>query len=523
MSKLVKRSTMEVSRINIDSGILQFAPTGSYYEGQNQQYKVANKMWQTLFDFDRSLFCLVSLLSGTGFSKGAISHMLLSNPMSTDPRGRDIIPEGLDGTFEEHVIMHNLRKEKTPRALKNLLLLVGDKQHGLKRVNNKRTKRIILNFIFDRESKDLEYLAVNYKRKLHQLIRHALGKQDLKKVLEGDSDRLGRLAGTFIETRSYKYQIFLHIFNKSISKTGYFLPLIEKYYNAREAAKTRNLALFLTVSKGLPYRTVMGFRNTYKLDIPIKSIMAKATMGSKEKMQMESAAKKHGTKIKKVNYMNQDLYDLWKAFYFKLENNEPENMDKISEAITHQAGNLEKIDFGPCVVIVDASYSMIGSDKRRLHPFLTALSIVSMIDHKMDVQYVGGEVIDTNLDSPPLAIFPSGATALWKGLCQAVSLNPETIVVISDGYENAVAGTFNKVYEHFRKTEFDFKLLHINPVMAADARKGTVRKIAHDVVPLPVADYKYLETEVIFNQMLENRQMVKRLLIGKYRKMIGGE
>jgi len=176
----------EIDKVKIDSGMLQFAPKGSYYEGKNEQFQAVNKMWNYLFEFDRSLFCLTSLLAGTGFSKGAMAHMLLSNPMATDPRGTEIIPLGLDGRFEEEVINYNLFKESTPRALKNLLLLAGDIQHGLKRVNNSRTKRIILDFIFDREMKDLQYLAINYKGKLAKLLRHALGKQNLAKVLIGD-------------------------------------------------------------------------------------------------------------------------------------------------------------------------------------------------------------------------------------------------------------------------------------------------------------------------------------------------
>jgi hypothetical protein len=66
------------------------------------------------------------------------------------------------------------------------------------------------------------------------------------------------------------------------------------------------------------------------------------------------------------------------------------------------------------------------------------------------------------------------------------------------------------------------EVIHINPVFSADAAKGTVRKLADDIEPLPVASYKYLETEIIFKRMLENRDLVKKLLVGKYRKLIGG-
>ena len=522
----------EIDKVKIDSGMLQFAPKGSYYEGKNEQFQAVNKMWTYLFKFDRPLFCLVSLLAGTGFSKGAMAHVLLSNPMATDPRGREVIPEGLDGRFEEQVINYNLYKESTPRALKNLLLLVGDKQHDLKRVNNARTKRIIINFIFDRESEDLQYLAINYKGKLAKLIKHALGKQNLTKVLNGNVEILNKLCGGTIDSRlpvgfninerSYQYQVFLHIFNKPLWATGYYLPLLEAYSSLRKAAKINNVKSFLRYAKDLPYRTVMGFRNTYKVDVEISDIMDKSTMSGREKLQMEASAKRHGTEIKHVNYKTQDLYDLWKAFYYKLENKDPENMDKIAEAIEFRADKLDKLDFGKCVVIIDASHSMIGSDERRLHPFLTALSMVFVIDNMIDVIYVGGEARSTGVKNHPTVMFPSGGTPLWRGLCEAVILKPQTIILISDGYENAISGMFSHVYDHFKNTGYKFELLHINPVFAADSKSGTVRKVATDVSPLPVNNYKYLETEVIFNKMIDNRQIVKNLLVGKFKKLIRG-
>ena len=45
----------EIDKVKIDSGMLQFAPKGSYYEGKNEQFQAVNKMWTYLFKFDRPL------------------------------------------------------------------------------------------------------------------------------------------------------------------------------------------------------------------------------------------------------------------------------------------------------------------------------------------------------------------------------------------------------------------------------------------------------------------------------------
>jgi hypothetical protein len=61
---------MTEKQLQIDSGILQFAPKGAFYEEADQQFQRVFQMWKDLFSFDRTLFCLTTLLGGTGFSKG---------------------------------------------------------------------------------------------------------------------------------------------------------------------------------------------------------------------------------------------------------------------------------------------------------------------------------------------------------------------------------------------------------------------------------------------------------------------
>ena len=44
---------------------------------------------------------------------------------------------------------------------------------------------------------------------------------------------------------------------------------------------------------------------------------------------------------------------------------------------------------------------------------------------------------------------------------------------------------------------------------------------AKDTKPLPVSSYKFLETELIFDRMIENREVIKNLLVNKYHKLLG--
>lgn len=504
----------------VDSGMLQYAPKGAYYEGKDEQYNAIESMWNELFDYDRGLFALVSILNGTGFSKGAMSHKLLSTPVKAIT-GREIVPDGLDSEFERKIIMYNLNNvanEQMARAIKNLLMLAGGERH--KKVNNSRTRNIILEFIFNRDNRELDSLAVNFKKKLRILVRHALGKQDLYKILNGDNQLFQKKIGKF---NKYGLPVIGHLFNTPVvvdSKIVGYFPMIDSYWKAKTAASSGDYKEFVKLINILPWRVCMGFKNSYKLPIDVKDILGKAKMSSKETLTTQAAVKRSGAKKRAINYNNQDLYDLWKALYFKLTHNDFDDFDKISDTIREKTKKMKKIDLGECVVILDGSHSMYGSDERPMHPFLTSICISSAIDNVQDIITIGGKW-NTIKDSLKM-LLPANETPLWRGLIEAVITRVPNIVVISDGYENAVKGMFEHVYKHFKNSGYEFKLIHINPVFSATAKSGSARKLVEDVSPMPVSNYKYLETEIIFNQMIENTSMVKHLLISKYKNMIGG-
>ena len=502
----------------IDSGMLQFAPKGAFYEEADQQFQRVFQMWTELFSFDRTLFCLTSLLGGTGFAKGSMSHMLLANPQSPDSKA--LVPEGMAFDYENKVINYNLSKERIPRALKNLMMLAGGE--GFVRVNNARARKIILEYIFNRSPKEIEGLAINYKSKLKKLVRHALGKQETHNILNGDDKLFMKRIGRY---NAQALPVVYHIFDKEPNREGQVsvrYAKIEQYWALRKAAQDGNVDQFRKLMKGMPNRTVMGFRNTYKVPIDKSEIYEVAKMGDREALQMESAVKRSGAKApKEINYKNQDIYDLWKAFYFKLLSGDPDNIDKVMEGIEHQSSIADRMNIGECVVIIDASRSMFGSEERKLHPFLTSLSILSVLDNVKDVIYVGGKRVTAPTKDPLSVIVPYNQTDLWRGLTEAVMTGAPNIICISDGYENTVKGMFEHTYNHFKESGFDFNLIHLNPVFSADAKTGSSRRLTKDTKPLPVSSYKFLETQLIFDRMIESREVVKQLLVNKYQKLLG--
>lgn len=505
---------MSEKGLQLDSGILQFVPKGAFYETQDEQFKRIYKMWEDLFLFDRTLFCLTTLLGGTGFSKGSMSHMLLSNPQSVEDGA--LIPQGLAVDYERNIIMHNLQKERTPRALKNLLMLAGGE--GMRKVNNARTRKIILEFIFNRDHDSLDNLAVNYKSKIKKLVRHALGRQTVSRIVDHGDERLfNKWIGKY---HPNALPVILYLFDRPFPTEVVMAHYkkIDQVLRLKEAAIKDDVDEFSKLMKGLPLFTVMGYRNTYKVTIDKADVLEGSKVTDRQALQMQSAAKKSGAKIA-VNYDKQSIYDLWKIYYHNLMTSDTKDLKKIEKALDKKHEQAEKINIGPVTIVIDASRSMSGSEQRPLHPFLTSLSILSVLDNVVDVIYVGGSTLD--VEGTQVAV-PGGATDLWRGLTEAVMTDAKKIIIISDGYENSVKGMFEHAYNHFKNSGYDFDLIHINPVMSADASKGTARQLVPDVKPLPVSAPEFLETELIFNKMIESRDLVKQLLVNKYQKLIEG-
>ncbi len=499
---------------NVDSGLLQFIPKGAYYEDAEEQREKVDQMWERLLSYDRCLFSLITLLPGSGFAKGAMAHSLLSNPLNS--KEKKLIPGNLPADFEIKIIKYNLENESFTRSLKNLLMLTGSE--GCSKVNNSKTRKLILSFIFERNNFELDNIAINYKKKLKILIRHALGKQTLWKILNGNISLFKKWIGCYSKVDSLP--VLFHIFGKNkINKNNF--PKIYQYYKLKEAAIENNIDNFKHYMKNMPLRIVIGFRNTYNLNIELSQIYEDSKIGVKESLQLESAIKKSGAVKKDINYKNYNIYDLWKSFYFKVLNNELDNIEDVIEAIEVKT-KIANIDVNNAVVIVDASRSMEGNEERKLHPFLTSLSILSSLKNINDVIFVGGKWlhIPTKSEEGINVIIPHNETTLWKGLLQAVKYKPEKVIIISDGYENSIKGMFNHVYKQLKSADYNFDLIHLNPVFSAASKQGTTRQLTNNVKPLQVSDHKYLETEILLNQVLEKPDSIKMILIDKFQKLI---
>lgn len=501
-----------------DASLLQFSPKGSFYNTEDEQLKKIEEVWDGFLKFDREIFALSTILPGTAYSKGRMSHMLLST--SADRDNKSLVPYGLNDKFESAIIRWNLEHEDMARSLKNLLMLTGPKgkNKSLKRVNNARTKKVILGYIFNnRSSASLESMSLKFKSKIAKLVRHAIGK-DLPKVLNGNTRLFNKYVGRY---NPEAMPILYFLFGKSagVKVIGKRFAKLALYSELQSAAKSGNTSKFLEIAakKILPPEILMGFRNTYKLDVDIGKIYEFGKMSEKQKIQSKAAAGRAGAEID-IDYAKHDIYDLWKLFYLQAVRKQTDDIDEIADAIMKKSEEKLGVDLGDTVIIFDVSKSMEGSIKRQWHPFLTGLSLISKLDNVKEVVYVGGKVIKTGSEKIPSAVIPSGSTALWKALIKAAEHKPKTVVVISDGYENEIKGSFDKVYTKLKEDGIRFNLIHANPVFSSEV--SGLRQLTEDVKPMALDNYKYLKTNLIFKLITTDKEQVKKLLAGEYKKQI---
>lgn len=501
---MTKKIMTTQNKTSFTPDILAFVPKGSFYNTEDEQVQAIEQKWKDCLSEDRDLFSLATILPGSAYSKGRMNYYLLSNPVT--PSSSSIVIRDNIYLLEPTIIQHNLDNESIPRALKNCLMLVDN------RVNNRRTQKVILKFIFDRDIQDIINLAIKYKQKLARLIRHALGKQNLYNILNHDGKLFHKYIGKYCpESALSLHDIIYFLFDKSNKATtiDYKLGL---YSELRRCAKVNDVDGFMLIAnqKALPVEVLIGFRNTYKLDISLADLLETGKMSVRQKVQLQSTAQREDIVVE-VDYDKQDIYDLWKLLYSQVFTSK-QVADELIEAIDNKSKRKLDIDIGDTIVILDASRSMEGSDKRFLHPFLTGLSLISVLPNVKEVLYVGGKLtgISQNISAHPLlpsVVIPSNATKIWETLLKAQSYDADSIVIISDGYENSVKGAF----EHIYKGITDKKVYHVNPVFASET--ASARRLASDLEPIVIDDHKQMKTNLIFRLLQTDKVLAKNMLV----------
>lgn len=377
-----------------------------YYSKPEDQMKAIFNIHKRMLKEQREAYALSLLLPINHIHKQLIIFNLLKH-------GKGVIKEQKE--WENKIIRLALRYLPTNRAYKVFTIL------QLNKVNNKRTRELAKEFLLSRKS--LEFEAIKYKKSMKNIIIHN----------HINAEKL------FADINQFLFK------KKPKIKT---MALLKTYIAAKKDKKE--------VYK-LPYSVALGFKELHK--IPDKTfynkIKEKMTHG--EKLRTQEVATKHGVKID-IDFKRYDPIKMLKYFRANVSRAEYESFAKSCERMANKI----PFRFSKIRVILDRSRSMYGSYEKKFHPISVSESIAQVLSHLSNDFKIYPEV-------RPFMVKLEGETDL-SVLLKALKDEPELLVILSDGYENAPAGLAHQIL-HAYLTKIDKKktiIIHINPVFAPE-------------------------------------------------------
>jgi hypothetical protein len=139
---------------------------------------------------------------------------------------------------------------------------------------------------------------------------------------------------------------------------------------------------------------------------------------------------------------------------------------------------------GRLAVVVDLSASMASSGERAFHPVALALALVRLLQQRVTsvtLYQVGGSC----LASEELLPKPTGLTDLATALLDAARMQPQAILLITDGYENSRQGDAALILQGLRLLGLTMPVYQLVPVFT-DSEHLQQRHLGGDFILLPV-------------------------------------
>lgn len=485
--------------------LLYLIPKKTYYNSKEEVIKEGFYLHNDLFKKDRELYTyLLYFVNSTYYSKSLIIEKLLSNSVY---KNKDIlINDPIRPEIENKLILHALYNESITHALKMLLRLKKE------RVNNTRTTKLILEFLFKRGN--LDFIAVKYKNKIKSLLTHALGLSTINEILNRTEKGMKKY-NKFIKiyNNPYDLEVFDFVFGKEREFKSKYL---NEYIRVRNLFASKKHLNYSDISTFLPFEVLLGFNNFYKRYFPITVLISNSNLSDKQKIQLSNTVKRHSNNTLEliIDFEKYSIVELYKYIYNKENITEKEIkeclkvIDKKAEKIRRNIENNFVMDLENTVIILDYSHSNFGSTQTKMHPFYKNLALAKILGTKNNVISVGGKKDKLG------RIIPSGDTNLSKGLLETVKKGYKNILVLSDGFENVC--NFDKVYKQLKKIGYDLNVIHFNPVFSP--KNFSFKAISDEVVTIPYTNEKDIENLMFFYLLNTDTEKFKKFIREKIEK-----
>ncbi|MBW4618507.1 MAG: hypothetical protein KME17_03850 [Cyanosarcina radialis HA8281-LM2] len=352
------------------------------------------------------------------FNQGQIILKLLAT-------GRDTLPKYK--AEEGALIAAALQALPPNRAWKVL------EQIRQRKINNRRARAIAREYLATRPDR-IAFDAVKYRSKMRAIAIHA----HLK--LEGE-------LGPFL---------FRH-WQQRVYQTELFEKFRQGYYSAQAVYN-------------LPFTVAEGLANKHQIPRQVFLNQIEQQMTTGEKLRLQGSAARTGEVELKVDFHRLPLTRL--ALYvlslsLEQRQREGERLHLALEGSARLALQKAPLQVGRVAAVLDCSYSSSGSTEKRRRPLGVALAVHYLLQAAAE-DYRAFWTIPVQ---DALQVVPRGQTDLATPLLEALTWEPELVVIISDGWENDPphgAAEVLRVYCSKLDPEGKRAIVHCNPVFNAD-------------------------------------------------------
>lgn len=499
---------------------LDVVSTGSgratHYNSKEEQEKALREVHSAMFNIDRGLYSVLVMLQGaTDHSRQLAATTLLDNPS----RGASSV--FIDPRDEGKILSILVRNLPTQRMLKLFVSFAT----GDNKINNARTRKLILRAILQADTDTLEYWAVKYRQKISVALRHAIGQKrtgiitsiikkstNVSKLDDKEVGILNTTVGKYILEHgdgrlSDKLQIIGFVFGVESDLT---LPKLKAYVEVKGGK--------WNAGKELPIDTMEGLRKQYFPTKKKEDVLAltKDNLSKGQKMSVQKRAKAAGVKVE----FDPKGYDPVKLYKYAYEMGLTEEIVEALNDKARKAGESFPVRFEKVGVLVDNSQSMYGHKTQAYHPISVALSIRDMlyaVSNECVTKYTS--VHSGMTKSERRLPQPSGDTSLALHFVELMETEPDAVFILSDGYENTSAGRLSEVLKVVRDMGIETPVFQISPVSAAES--SGIKNLAPGLVNvLPVANSTALGTTMIKAMLTSDPKNGLRYLIGTSLKQL---
>ncbi|TCO54876.1 hypothetical protein [Actinocrispum wychmicini] len=325
------------------------------------------------------------------------------------------------------------------------------------RVNNRRTRVIIRDWIAARP--DPAFDAVKYRGALKEALRHA-------------------------HTAPVHDELGPFLFAPR-SRPRYQTPILETWRRAHyEQAAVYEL----------PYTVAEGLAAKHKIDRKVFLERIAPRMTRLERLRVQASS----TDLTQMPLTRLASYVLSLPIADRRERRA--ELTGALRAAAARAGGRAKGTWGKVAAVLDDSFSARGSVHKRQRPLAVALACRYLLEVLAD-EFVP---LWTSGRTDALLAYPHGATPLGERILDALEHEPDRVLIVSDGWDNAPYGLAGEVLRVWRERvdpERKVSVVHLNPVYDVD--DFDVKRLTPSVPTVGVRDAEDLPTLVEFARFTE--------------------